>query len=60
MEDRARLSVNSPYEVISFIERMATIKDFVFEVGNGQNGAEPDEILCSAELASLLEDMLSS
>lgn len=60
MENRAKICVNSPDEVISYIIRLEQIRDFTFEVGNGQNGAEKDEIFCSADLASLLEDMLSS
>lgn len=60
MEDRVKIFVNSQEEIISFIERMEQIKDFTFTVGDGQNGAEKGEILCSADLASLLEDMLSS
>jgi len=58
MQDRAKLYVSSKEEIISFIKRMEQIEDFAYKIFDGKNGAENDEILCSRELASLLEDML--
>ncbi|WP_430439710.1 hypothetical protein [Shinella sp.] len=60
MEERAKICVNSTTLVSSLIERMAQINDFNYKIGDGENGAEKDEILCSPELASLLEDMFCS